>query len=187
MSLTERLEIAVVFLVTSAVASFGQDVGLTRADAAFVQAAVNHDQVTLKKLVDADFTWTNADGAVQTRSRVLQELPKIVIPSEKDAESRVFTYGDLADVQVNQGRFHVLRVWVKRSGDWKAIVYQEVVSHRFTADVHAGCWKGMRQPVQKHPVHSAEQYGAASGARVLEAGNCCPRPQLRGVRPDGGG
>jgi hypothetical protein len=127
MSQAARLKIIVVFFATSGVAAFGQDVGLMQADAAFVQAVAARDRASFEKRLDADFTWTTADGAVQTRPQVLQHL-KTAIASEKDGESRVFTYGDLADVQVNQGRSHVLRLWVKRASGWKAIVYQEVTS-----------------------------------------------------------
>jgi hypothetical protein len=128
MSETAQLVIIVVYLATSAVAALGQDARLTQADSAFMQGVVGGDRAALANLVDAEFTWTTADGAVQTRSEILRQLPKATIESEKDAESRVFTYGDLADIQVNRGRFHVLRVWMKRSGGWKIIVYQEVIS-----------------------------------------------------------
>jgi hypothetical protein len=125
--------------------------GVAEADAAFVQALARTDRAGVENLLDADFTWTTANGAVQTRSEILQQLPKTAITSEKDAESRVFTYGDLADVQVNRRRFHVLRVWVKRSGGWKAIVYQEVISLDASPTFTPGAGKDCENPCKSIP------------------------------------
>lgn len=101
---------------------------MTRADGAFVQAAGNGDIRALGKLLDADFTWTDSEGKTQTKAGVLRELPKRAIADERDAAVRQYTYGDMGDVEVDFGRDHVLRVWVKRAGGWKAMVYQEVRS-----------------------------------------------------------
>jgi hypothetical protein len=125
--------------------------GVAEADAAFVQALARTDRAGVENLLDADFTWTTANSAVQTRSEILQQLPKTAITSEKDAESRVFTYGDLADVQVNRRRFHVLRVWVKRSGGWKAIVYQEVISLDASPTFTPGAGKDCENPCKSIP------------------------------------
>ena len=57
----------------------------------------------------------------------------------------------LADVQANRGRFHVLRVWVKRSGDWKAIVYQEVISLDRTPTFTPGAGKDCDNPCKAIP------------------------------------
>jgi hypothetical protein len=141
---------------------FGQDrhlykpepvevLGVAEADAAFVQVLAHADRAGVENLLDADFTWTTANGAVHTRSEILQQLPKTALTSEKDAESRVFTYGDLADVQVNRRRFHALRVWVKRPGGWKAIVYQEVISLDASPTFTPGAGKDCENPCKSIP------------------------------------
>jgi Domain of unknown function (DUF4440) len=123
-----RALVAIVVLAGMAPTVPGQDANMTKADMAFTQAVVNADKSALKKLLDADFTWTDAGGQVKTKARVLSELPKTAITDGKNAESRSYTYGDLGNVQVNLGRAHVLRVWVKRPAGWKVIVYQELMS-----------------------------------------------------------
>jgi hypothetical protein len=99
----------------------------------------------LEKLLDADFTWTNAAG-VQTKARILREIPKMAISNPKDAESHVYVYGDLADVQVNSGRYHLLHVWVKRAEGWRIIVYQEVISRETPPTFTPGAGKDCENP-----------------------------------------
>jgi hypothetical protein len=114
-----------VLIVVSVAAVMGQSANMTEADTTFVQAVAKADKSALEKSLDADFTWTDARGNVQTRAQVLHELPKPAITRAENAESKTYTYGGLGNVQVNSGRAHVLRVWVKRPAGWKVIVYQE--------------------------------------------------------------
>jgi hypothetical protein len=141
-----RLEIAIAFLVATAAAGFAQDAGLMQADSAFVDAVTNVDKGALEKLLEADFTWTDAGGKVQTKAEVLRDTLKMAIANTKDAASRVYVYGDLADVQLNSGRSHVLRVWVKRSEGWKAIVYQELMSREKPPSFTPGAGKQCENP-----------------------------------------
>jgi uncharacterized protein DUF4440 len=115
-------------------------------DTALVETVTNADKAALEKLLDADFTWTNAGGKVQTKARVLREIPKMAITNAKDSESKVYVYGDLADVQLNSGRSHVLRAWVKRPDGWKAIVYQEVMSRETPPSFTPGAGKDCENP-----------------------------------------
>lgn len=146
MSQARRLEITITFLGMTAAAGFAQDAGPMRADMAFVEAVINTDEAALEKLLDADFTWTNAAGNSQTKAQVLREFPKMVAASAKEGESKVYVYGDLADVQVNTGQYHLLRVWVKRGEGWKAIVYQEVTSRETPPSFTPGAGKDCENP-----------------------------------------
>ena len=100
---------------------------IAQADDAFVEAVAKSDTAVLERLLDGDFTWTDFAGQTRTKSQVLRALPKPAIADAKGAERKQYTYGAIGDVQVNLGRAHVLRVWVKRGDNWKAIVYQEVM------------------------------------------------------------
>jgi hypothetical protein len=119
---------------------------MMQADAAFAKAVAKVDKSALEKLVDADFTWTDAGGKTQTRPQVLRKLPISAITDAKNAESKAYTYGDLSNVQVNLGRAHVLRVWVKRSAGWKAIVYQELMSLESPPSFTPGAGKDCENP-----------------------------------------
>jgi hypothetical protein len=139
--------LAIVFLAGTAPRALGQDANMSKADTAFAQALLNDDKSTLERLLDADFTWTDTKGQIKTKVQVLKEPPRTAIPtSAKNAESKSYTYGDLGNVQVNLGRAHVLRVWVKRPSGWKAIVYQELMSLESTPSFTPGAGKDCENP-----------------------------------------
>lgn len=123
---------------------------MKKADEAFERALAKADKTALEKLLDTDFTWTDAAGKVQTKAQVLRDRPKAAI-NAKDAELKAYTYGDLGNVQVNLGRAHVLRVWVKRPSGWKAIVYQELMSLEGPPSFTPGAGKDCENPCKTIP------------------------------------
>jgi len=164
--------IAVVILAWMPVAAFGQGADMKQADAAFTQAVANSDKSELEKLLDADFTWTNSSGKIQTRAQVLGKVPEPAITNSNDAETKVYMYGDLGDVQVNFGRAHVLRVWVKRPAGWKAIVYQELMSLEKPAAFTPGAGKECENPCKTiafTPQNDAERQVALAYSKLETA------------------
>jgi hypothetical protein len=131
-------------------AVFGQDTkpdpGMMQADTAFIQAIAKADKSALEKLLDANFTWTSASGNAQTKSQALLDPPASAIADTKNAELKSYMYGDLGNIQVNLGRIHVLRVWVKQSSGWKAIVYQELMSLETPPSFTPGAGKDCENP-----------------------------------------
>lgn len=137
-----------------------QDQTMAQADHAFVQAVRKGDQAALEKLLDADFTWTDSEGTTQTKAGVLRHLPKLAITNENGAQIKKYAYGEIGDVQANLGRAHVLRVWVKRPGGWKAIVYQEVLSLAAPPSFAPGAGKDCENPcktIAYQPKNAIEQ------------------------------
>ncbi|MGH9611888.1 MAG: nuclear transport factor 2 family protein [Bryobacteraceae bacterium] len=144
-------KIAFVCFVGMRTVGFGQDASLKQADAAFLQAAANADRSALEKLLDAEFTWTNASGSVRSRTQVLRDPPKIVIANGENAASKTFVYGNLGIVQVDRGKAHVLRVWVRRPAGWKAIACQEVMSLEAPPSFTPGAGKDCENPCKSIP------------------------------------
>ena len=142
--------LAIVCLVGAASAVSGQntnpDTNMMQADAAFGQAVAKADKSALEKLLDADFTWTTAAGKVLTKAQVLRDLPASAITDPKNAESKAYTYDGIGDVQLNLGRSHVLRVWVKQSAGWKALVYQELMARETPPSFTPGAGKDCDNP-----------------------------------------
>jgi hypothetical protein len=138
--------IATVFLAGMAPVVLGQDATMMQADGAFSKAIAKADAPALEKLLDADFTWTNAGGKVLSRAQVLAKLPQTAIAEATKAEVKSYIYGDLGNVQVNLGRAHELRVWVKRPVGWKAIVYQELMSLEAPPSFTPGAGKDCENP-----------------------------------------
>ena len=133
---------------------------MLQADGAFVEAAAHADKPALQKLLDADFRWTSFDGRTLTKAEVLRDPPKPAIANGNDAQLKEHAYGEIGDVQANRGRTHVLRVWVKRAGAWKAIVYQEVLSLDAPPSFAPGAGKDCENPcktVAYTPKNEAER------------------------------
>ena len=114
-----------VTLTFKQVSASSEDEAVLQADHAFVQAIAKSDNASLGKLLDIDFTWTDSEGKTKTRAEVLQNLP--MPASGYDAEAKERTYGEVGAVQASSGKSYVLRVWVKRSAGWRALVYHEVI------------------------------------------------------------
>ncbi len=125
-------------------------------DRSFVQAVTKADTSALAKLLDAEFTWTDFEGRQRTRAQVLQAVPKLAIADETGVdqtrtERKSFAYGSLGDVQINQGRAHVVRVWAKRADGWKLVVYQELMTLEAAPTFAPGAGKDCENPCKGIP------------------------------------
>src|ERR1700758_3770234 len=67
------------------------------ADRAFVEAAAKSDAATLDTLLDARFTWTDANGKTLTRLEFLQQMPKPAI-TDPAAQITAHTYGSVESI-----------------------------------------------------------------------------------------
>jgi hypothetical protein len=114
------------FVISPIVTSAEGDASVMQADRAFVQAGAKGDAAAIGKMLDAEFTWTDADGKTLTREEVLRAVPKGALGDESGAELSERTYGQVGAVNVGSGKIHILRMWVQRSGGWKLLVYHEV-------------------------------------------------------------
>jgi hypothetical protein len=151
---------------------WGEDSGMAQTDRTFVRAVAKADRAALDTLLDADFTWTDFEGKTATKAQVLAELPKIAITNEQGAERKEYSYGEIGDVQVNLGRAHALRVWVKRAAGWKTIVYQEVMSLEAPPSFAPGAGKDCENPcktVAYTPVNDTERQVIAAYSKLETA------------------
>lgn len=150
----------------------GDDPAMLQADRAFVQAVAQADKAALEQLLDADFTWTDFEGKSATKAQVLQKVPTFAIADEQGAQRKEYSYGEMGDVQVNLGRAHVLRVWLKRAAGWKAIVYQEVMSLEAPPSFAPGAGKDCENPcktVASAPKNETERQVIAAYSKLETA------------------
>jgi hypothetical protein len=169
-----RVVFGCVFLARVLLAQNSPDPAMLRADRAFVTAMAKPDRLALEKLLDADFTWTDFEGRSQTRTDVLRDLPHPAIVNESGAQIERYGYGELGDVQVNRGQAHVLRVWVKRAGVWKAIAYQEVMSRTEPPVFTPGAGKDCENPCRSipfQPKNETEMQVSAAYSKLETAAN----------------
>jgi hypothetical protein len=145
---------------------------MLQADRALVQAIETADKAALGRLLDDDFTWTDFEGKTTTKDDILRVIPTVAIKKGDNAPLKEYTYGDLGDVQASLGRAHVLRVWVKRTGGWKAIVYQEVRSLDAPPSFAPGAGKECENPcktIPYQPRNAAERQVAAAYSKLETA------------------
>ena len=150
----------------------GADPAMTSSDRAFMQAIARSDRAALTRLLDPDFVWIDYEGKLRTRAQVLQSVPAPSVTDDRFVELKRYTYGDLGNVQANIGRAHGLRVWARRGGVWKAMVYQEVLS-RASAPLYApGAGKDCENPclgIPFTPSNDTERAVAVAYSRLETA------------------
>lgn len=112
----------------TAAAQPAPDSALLAADRAFVLAAGGTSATPAANLMDAELTWTDASGRTLRKADIADALPMRAVADEAEADVRQFQYGRVGVVQVDRGRDHVLRVWLRRGNSWRLLVYQEVRS-----------------------------------------------------------
>src|SRR5260221_7490196 len=114
------------FVISPIVTSAEGDASVMLVDKAFVQAAAKGDAAAIGKMVDAEFTWTDAEGKTLTREEVLRAVPKDALGDESGADVSERTYGQVGAVNVGHGKIHILRLWAQRPSGWRLLVYHEV-------------------------------------------------------------
>src|SRR5580700_4448343 len=154
------------------VSAANEDQEVLQTDHDFVQAAAKGDKATVAKLLDADFTWTDADGRSRERTQVLGSIPPPALGNEAGAEVSQRTYGQVSAVMSGRDKIHVLRIWVKRSAGWRLLVYHEVALGRQTSGPTGSEVKDCENPCKTLPYkprNEAEQAVVASW-QALETG-----------------
>jgi hypothetical protein len=160
------------FLSLSSATDAADDQSILQADHEFVQAAAKRDTATVGKVLDADFTWTDADGKTRSRADVLDSLPAPALGNESGTEVKQHTYSQVGAVMSARDKTHVLRLWVHRPAGWRLLVYHEVILGRQTPAPSGSGVKECDNPcktVPYKPRNDAEQ-GIISSWQALETG-----------------
>lgn len=114
-------------LLMSSAQAFGADAEETalQANSTFAGSVAKGDTAAVEKLLDRDFSWTDAAGKTFTRAEVVTRLPKPSIGNESEAQKTHRNYADVELIQERSGRANILRIWVKRPSGWRLLAYQE--------------------------------------------------------------
>jgi len=148
------------------------DEAVLQADRKFVQAAALQNGSLLARILDDDFTWTDAEGRTLTTSEVLQGVPKPALGDETGMDLAERTYGQVGAVSASRGKVHVLRLWVQRPGGWRLLVYHEVTQLKQPPASGASGVKECENPCKSVPFKPANEAEAAIIAswQALETG-----------------
>ena len=153
-------------------AAVGDDQSVLQADHDFVQAVGKGDTATVGRVLDADFTWTDADGKTRTKAEVLTSVPTPALGNESGAQVKQRTYGQVGAVMSGRDKTNVLRIWVKRPAGWRLLVYHEVILGRQAPGPAGPGVKECENPcktVPYKPRNEAEQ-GIIASWQALETG-----------------
>ena len=130
------------------------------ADHEFLQAAEKGNAAVLAKLLDTDFTWTDASGRTLSRAEVLNSPPKLALGNEAGANLLRQTRPQVEAIMADRDKIHVLRIWTKRGPEWRLLVYHEVALGRESAapaDSAARACENPCKTVPYKPKNEAEQ------------------------------
>ena len=163
---------SLVLMSLSSSARAADEQSVLQADREFVPAAAKGDTATVGRTLDADFTWTDADGKTRTRAEVLDSLPTPALGNESGAQVKQRTYSQVGAVMSSRDKTHVLRLWVHRAAGWRLLVYHEVILGRQTPGPSGPGVKDCENPcktVPYKPRNEAEQ-GIIASWQALETG-----------------
>lgn len=149
-----------------------EETSVLQADREFVQAAAKGDSAAVAKLLDAGFTWTDAEGKTFSRAEVLTALPQPALGDEARAHQERQTRSQVEAIMADRDKVHVLRLWVKRGSSWRLLVYHEVALGRQEASAHGSGVTDCENPcktIPYSPKNEAEQTIIASW-QALETG-----------------
>jgi hypothetical protein len=135
----------------SPIAVAAEDPAALQADREFMRAASKGDQEAVGKLLDADFTWTDAQGKTYTKSETLTALAQLKVSDASDTKEDRRSYGQIVAVMATHGKAYALRVWVKRPAGWRALVYHEVTLREQPAAPSASGVKECENPCKSLP------------------------------------
>lgn len=167
-----RVFLSCVFFVGSAPARPADESAVLRSDVEFVQATAKSDRAAIARLLDTDFTWTDAEGKTLSRADVLSALPKPSLGDETGAHQVRQTRSQVEAIMADRGKIHVLRLWVKRGSVWRLLVYHEVAVGRQQGSAHSSGVTDCENPcrtIPYKPKNEAEQAIIASW-QALETG-----------------
>lgn len=148
------------------------DQAVLQADRKFVQAAALANGSLLAKMLDDNFTWTDAEGQTVATTEVLHNVPKPALGDESGVDLAERTYGQVGAVSASLGKVHVLRLWVQRPTGWRLLVYHEVKQLEQPPSSGASGVKECENPCKGVPFQPANEAEAAIIAswQALETG-----------------
>jgi hypothetical protein len=145
------------------------DNDLLTADRALVTAIAKGDAPAVAAVLDNDFGFVDFNGRLFNKQQVAKDLPKTPLGDEAGLNASIYQYGEVAHVSVGRDKMFVLRIWVKRAGAWRLLVWHEV-SQDWPAAAHAAGRKEWDNPCYTLPYEpkNADERDCLSSWQHLE-------------------
>ncbi len=134
----KRLMIVLAFIVAASALALGQAGKVEQSIKALTeqlrQANLKGDVATFDKLLADDHIGINIRGVTRTKAQVLENFKsgKVKFDAIETSDMKVRVYGDTALVNYTanvkatdfSGQYQIVRVWVKRKGQWQIVSTQ---------------------------------------------------------------
>ncbi len=138
----KRIVIVLAFIVAASALALGQGGNVEQSIKALTeqlnQAALKGDAATYDKLMADDYISISILGATSTKAQILENYKsgKTKFEAINVLDTKVRVYGDTALVNYTanvkghsgatdlSGQYRVVRVWVKRKGQWQSVSFQ---------------------------------------------------------------
>src|SRR6202047_4671752 len=115
-----------IMAVLSTKRAVAADDAIVQADHAIVAALEKGEKAAANKLLDADFTWIDADGVMWAKDDAFRAGLKPLIPNGDDVKIREHKYGKGGWIQESQGKNYVAHFWVERPEGWRLLHSTEI-------------------------------------------------------------
>ncbi len=93
------------------------------ADRALAEALGKGDKIAVGKLLDANFEWTDTEGATRVKGQVLQNLSLLAADTKSSSDTTLHYYGQVALLLGIEHNPRFSHIWVKRPEGWRAFIY----------------------------------------------------------------
>jgi hypothetical protein len=147
----------------------------------FFAAVARGDRDALAKLLEANFEFTNAEGATRTKRDIVQILDDLrrVGP---ETEVTPYSYDNIVVISGVHRNAHFMRVWAKRGDGWHAVAFIDTPISRGTAPFSVASQKSLGdcenpcRTMPYKPITAADRTVAALFQR-LKADEWHPNPE----------
>jgi hypothetical protein len=129
---------------------------LLAADRALVAAFAKGDVVAGAALLDDDMNFVDVMGTLLHKPQLKQKIPPPPLGDETGLMPTIHNYGEAAHVTVAHDKVFVLRIWVRRAGEWRLIAWHEV-SQNLPAAAHGTPRKEWDNPCYTIPYEPRTQ------------------------------
>jgi hypothetical protein len=123
---TRFVALSVALLLTTTVAKIpdveADDSTAQKLDDSLRDALKKADKSLVQPILDPTFTWTDAAGKTRTRSETLADFPQFATDNSGYADVKTNAYQQLAVTYGVKADVRFVRIWVKRSGDWRLYI-----------------------------------------------------------------
>jgi hypothetical protein len=141
------------------------------ADRALIAAMAARDADALSPLLDQGFVFVDVNGRMRNAQEFARDPPPSPLGDEGGAKMQLRGYGEVVAATVERDKIFILRIWVKRDGQWRALAWHEVSQLAAPPQHGPGCkdWDNPSRTIPYAPRNDDERDCLAAWQRLETA------------------